>query len=179
MIILSISLLLLFGYTMVDAEYLSLREPSETGRNQWIGRLAYKNKSLIFITSLIFNALFSTLFIDLITKLKRQKLKLSIASNKLYLNGNFFVSIENIHKIKFVKLNNNSSVIITLNDAKKKVKERDCLIETLKFKLHLLFNKNNLRINISYLKEQPEIEFKKIEKFIKKSKTTAPLVPPK
>ena len=153
---------------MFNAEYLSLREPSKTGRYKWVGKLAHNNESLIFICSLLFNILFSVLLFDLIIKLTRKKLKISTENDKLYLNGKYFVSKENIKKIELVNLNNNSSVLLSLYNPKIIVDERDSLLEKIKIKLHLLFNRNKLRINLSLLENQPEINFNKFEKFTNK-----------
>ncbi|CAM4061816.1 hypothetical protein FLAN108750_08330 [Flavobacterium antarcticum] len=164
-IFLSVLLLVLFSYTMFNAEYLSLREPPQSGRYRWVGQLGYNNEHLIFTGSLIFNILFLTILINLIIKFFRKNMTLSFENNILYLNGHYFLSRENIKKIEIV--NKNSLVLISIKYPKKAVEERTKIIDKLIFKLRLLFNKNKLIINISYLNEQPSAAFNKIKNFIK------------
>src|SRR5690606_3897706 len=113
-IIFAIVLLGFFCYTLFNAEYLSQKKLSSSGRHRWVGELFYENKNLLILFSIILILLFLYLTISLSIKLFNKEMTISLIEKKLYVNGNHIACKDNIKKLHLVTSKNNSSIYVYL-----------------------------------------------------------------
>ena len=157
-----------FCYTLLNAEYLSKKKPSSSGRHRWVGELFYENKNLLILFSIILILLFLCLTVSLSIKLFYKKMTISLIENKLYVNGNYIVYKDNIKNLHLVTSKNNSSIYFYLKKPAGKYLENENLLKKFKRRTFLIFNKNRPVINISLIQAKPSEAYFTIKKFLNK-----------
>ena len=164
---LTLILLIIFGLIMFNSEYLASREPSKTGRHQWVGHLFYKREKLLFIFSLVTNLLFSFLFLDLMLMLIKGKLELAKRNKTIFKNGKYFITQTDIDRTEIFDSNENSAILIYLKSYDNAINKRESYFDKLRLKIFLLINKNKIQIRLTFL-DKGKKNYQKISSFITK-----------
>lgn len=161
-IILSLILSALFLWGFFNAEELALKEV-KSGRHSLIKKLFYKNEQLISVISIIFAGMFIWFSIHLASRLIWKKVVFGIENEAFYKNNKRIISINNIEKFEFRKVQNNTFIMIHLNDYKQFINESN-FFSKIRYQTLKLTKEKTISINITFLDTNPQTLLKSFQK---------------
>src|SRR5690606_32621326 len=109
---------LIMIWVFVNVENLVL-EKVTSGRYSYVGKFFYKREKLLIAISLILILLFVGYSIYLIRLLISGKAVFKVESNILYKNDRKIIHLQNIRKVEFQAIGNNSFILICICDYEK------------------------------------------------------------
>ncbi len=166
-LIFSIILILFFGWTFMNAEILALREPKSSYRYKWVGKLFYKNETLIHCFSGIILLIFVFFIIRLIQMLIKKRMIFKIQNGKLYQDNKYLTEVNQITSLQLKSTNKNYFINIFLKNPKIFIENQRNFFKKTMFKIVNYTEKTPLSLNIDFLKNKPETIIEKLNQLIK------------
>lgn len=164
-LLLSIVLICLFMWGFYNAEELALKEVGSYSRYRWVKKLFYKNEVLLKTVTAVFVLMFLWFSIKLITFLIRRKTVFNILDNTLYKGKTKIVSIKNINKLEFRKVQQNSFIMIHLNDYELFLKHSN-FFKRMRYQTLKFGKEKSIALNISFLDVEPKLFLNSLKKMI-------------
>jgi hypothetical protein len=162
----SIIITSLFIYIYLNAEPLSLKEPSSVGRYSYIGKLFYNNEVLLKTVSSIIALLFVYFFYYLTKMLIKGKMTFKVINGFLFQDNKSIIRLQNIRSMKLKKVNKNYFIEIHLVNKNELIEKEKNIFRRIKYKISDLTETEPLTLNISYFKNKPLDTLEKLQKLV-------------
>ncbi len=169
-LVFSVLMIILCSYLFLNAEAISLWEPASTGRYRWVGKLFYKNNSLISISSGLFVFLFLYSIFKLIKLLFDKKGTFKIQNNSFFQNEKYLTQVFNIENIELKGFNKNYFINIYLKNSREFIENEENILKRIYYIILNFSNNTPLCLQISFLNKKPEEVFRLIKNLIEKEK---------
>lgn len=166
-LIFSILIIILFGYTFINAEMLALKKPQNSySKYRWVSRLFYKNENLLKYLSGTISLLFIFFNIFLIKILAKKSAIFKIQDGNLYQDDKYLIEIDQIIKLELKSVNHNHFIDIFLKDPKRIIEVERNLLKKIVYKICFYTGSAPLTLNISFLEKKPKTILKNLKKLI-------------
>jgi hypothetical protein len=164
----SIIMTFFFTYIFLNAESLSLEEPSSSSKYRYIGKLFYKNEILLKTVSLIIALLFAYFLYFLTKMLLKKKMTFKIINGLLFQDNKSIIRVQNIRLMELKEASKNNFIKVHLVNKNELIEKEKNIFRRIKYKISGLAETAPLTLNISYFKNKPLDTLEKLQKLVTK-----------